>query len=99
MLDLSKRSKKYFDLTLHDGTKLQIPTPTRGVYNAVMEISQKADNADFTEVEQVVKQILSSNKTKVKVTEQQMAAFDLEDIYELFLSYVDFVHKVISDPN
>ena len=99
MLDLSKRSKKYFDITLHDGTKLQIPTPTRGVYNAVMEISQKADNADFTEVEQVVKQILSSNKTKVKITEQQMAAFDLDDIYELFLSYVDFVHKAISDPN
>ena len=99
MLDFSKRKKKYFDITLHDGTKLQIPTPTRGVYNAIMEISQKADNADFAEVEQVVKKILDSNKTKVKITEQQMAAFDLDDIYELFLSYVDFVHKVISDPN
>lgn len=99
MLDLSRRSKKYFDLVLHDGTKLQIPTPTWGVYNAVMEISQKADNADFAEVGQVVKKILDSNKTKVKITEQQMAAFDLADIYELFLSYVDFVHKVISDPN
>lgn len=99
MLDFSKRKKKYFDITLHDGTKLQIPTPTRGVYNAIMEISQKADNVDFAEVEQVLKKILDSNKTKVKITEEQMAAFDLDDIYGLFLSYVDFVHKVISDPN
>lgn len=99
MLDLSKRKKKYWDLVLHDGTKLQIPTPSRGVYDAVMEVSQKADNANFMEIEQIVKQIMSSNKARVIITEEQMAAFDLDDIYELFISYVDFVHEVISDPN
>lgn len=99
MLDFQKRKKKYWDLALHDGTRLQIPTPTMGIYNAMQEISEQADNADVEELGRVIAQILRANRKNLEITEAQIQAFDLEDMYELFAGYMKFIEETLSDPN
>lgn len=99
MLDFQKRKKKYWDVALHDGTRLQIPAPTTGIYNAMQEISEHADNVDVDELSQVVAKILQANRKNVEITQEQIQAFDLEDMYELFSSYMEFIEETLSDPN
>lgn len=99
MLNFQKRAKKYWDLTLHDGTELQVPAPTRGIYQSMQEISQNTDNTTADELGQVVAQILRANRKNVEITEAQIQAFDLEDMYELFAGYMEFIKETLSDPN
>lgn len=99
MLDFSKRKKKYFDVTLHDGTKLQIPTPTMEVNEAIAGIAKKDDIIKAEEAYPLVKKILGSNTAGAKITDKQLKAFDLADIYDLFINYMEFIHEIISDPN
>lgn len=99
MLDFSKRQKQYWDLTLHDGTRLQIPVPTLAIYNALREVSRDPANVDADQLADLTGQILKTNRHRVEITPEQINAFDLEDMYELFASYVEFVNTVLSDPN
>lgn len=98
MLDLSKRKKKYWDLVLHDGTKLQIPAPTRGLYGLMLEISEK-ETVDEEELGRVVAMVLRTNRKGIEITQDQIDAFDLEDMCALFFEYAQFTQEVLSDPN
>lgn len=97
MLDFQKRKKKYFDLALHDGTKLKIPTPTMTVFDAMKEVTESQDDTD--QLASLVSTLLNTNKQGVEITDEQMESFDLEDMKELFVAYVDFVQEVMTDPN
>lgn len=97
MLDFQKRKKKYFDITLHDGTKLKIPTPTLMVFNAMKEYTENSSDTD--QLESLVSLILNSNKQRTEITEEHLQGFDLDDMRELFAEYVNFVQGVMSDPN
>ena len=96
MLDFQKRKKKYLDIALHDGTKLKIPTPTMAIYSTMKEVTENPDTAD-EELEGVVKAVLSSNKQGVKIKDEQLQAFDMDDMKELLLAYREFVIEVLSD--
>lgn len=99
MLDFSSRKKKYYDLKLHDGTKLSLPTPTMKVFDSMFEIYKNSDSVDIDTMRQLLLEILSSNKQGIKITDEQIQAFDVEDLYELLMSYVKFVQGVLADPN
>jgi hypothetical protein len=98
MLDFQKRKKKYFDVTLHDGTKLKIPTPTRRTYDDLMDIYQNPDTA-VSELPRLLEATLKTNKEKVPITEEQLTEFDIEDMYAFFTEYANFVNDALSDPN
>jgi len=98
MLDLSKRSKKYFDLVLHDGTKLQIPPPSRGIYGEMLEISKK-EIPDEEELGRLVTMVLQTNKQGIEITQAQVDAFDLDDMTTFFVEYAQFTQELLSDPN
>lgn len=98
MLDLSKRKKKYFNLILHDGTKLQIPPPTREIYGAMLEISKK-EVADEEELNRIISMVLKTNKQGIEITQAQIDAFDLDDMCAFFLEYAQFTHEILTDPN
>jgi len=99
MLDFQKRKKKYFDMGLHDGTKLQIPTPTMDVYDLMMEVTKTGANTDINQLREVVARVLRTNKQGAEITDTQIRAFDLDDMYELFMEYIEFIKSVLSDPN
>lgn len=99
MLDFQKRKKKYFDVVLHDGTKLKIPAPTMAVYSAMKEIADDQENVGEEELAGLLRDILNNNKQKVKVSQEQLQDFDLDDMKELFVEYTQFVIKELSDPS
>lgn len=98
MLDFSKRPKRYWDLVLHDGTKLQIPPPTMGIYGEMMAVSGKG-TVDEEELCRIVATVLRANKQGVEVTQEQIDAFDIDDMFSLFTEYAGFTQEVLSDPN
>lgn len=85
MLDLSKRRKQYFDLVLHDGTKLQIPPPSRRIYGEMLEISKK-EIPDEEELGRLVTMVLQTNKQGIEITQAQVDAFDLDDMATFLLN-------------
>jgi hypothetical protein len=99
MLDFQKRKKKYFDIALHDGTKLKISTPTTELYGMIRESFSDPENVEEDDLRSLVKNVLSTNKQGIEITDEQVEEFDLEDMYLLFTKYVAFVQEVLSDPN
>lgn len=98
MLDFQKRKKKYFNVTLHDGTKLRIPTPTKRTYGDLMDMYQNPDTA-ADKLPQLLEDTLKTNKGGVQITEEQLAEFDIEDMYVFFTDFADFVSDILDDPN
>jgi len=97
-LDFQKRKKKYFDLTLHDGTKLKIPTPTKKIYDELVNLSRDTEAA-AKELPGLTRTILATNKDGILITDEQMDDFDIADLYAFFIEYTNYVTEVLSDPN
>lgn len=98
MLDFQKRKKKYFNVTLHDGTKLRIPTPTKRTYGDLMYVYQNP-NIAADKLPELLEDTLRTNKDGVQITEEQLAEFDIEDMYVFFTDFADFVSDILDDPN
>ncbi len=96
MLDFSKRKKKYFELKLHDGTKLSLPTPSLKLNS---ELQSLLDAGGEKEVPVMVQSILETNKQGVEITQEHIQAFDVEDMLDLMMGYMEFTKGVLSDPN
>ena len=99
MLNFQKRKKKYFNITLHDGTKLRIPTPTLEFYNEINYTISNIENVENEDVRAVIKAVLALNKEGIEITDGHIDEFDTEDICEFFMEYMVFVQGVLSDPN
>lgn len=97
MLDFQKRKKKYFDVTLHDGTQLEIPAPTMVTFDAMREVSENPRKTEL--LKPLVLLILSTNKQRTEITEEQICAFNVIDMRQLFVDYAAFVKDTLSDPN
>jgi len=99
MLDFRKRKKKYFDVILHDGTKLQLPMPTMAVYRELVDVSKLTGNDNMDSLTNLLNVILKSNKNQVPITDEHLTSFDVEDIIELFVGYAEMVQKELNNPN
>ncbi|WP_031517603.1 hypothetical protein [Desulfofalx alkaliphila] len=98
MLDFQKREKKYFELKLHDGTPLSLPTPTLKLMGR-LEATKNVDGMDFQEVSTLVRDVLDTNRQGVKITDACIQKFDFEDMLDLLIGYVEFTRGVLADPN
>jgi len=99
MLDFSKRKKKYWDVALHNGTKLQIPCPTMDVYDSMVEISKNPYSVDYDQLKEAAATVMKSNRQGTEITDEDMRLFDLDDLKEFFIEYGKWVKQVLSDPN
>lgn len=98
MLDFQKRKRKYFEIKLHDGTELKIPTPTRAIYDDLMEMYQDPEAA-VRRMPDLLVAVLKSNRDKTPITEAQLDEFDIEDLYDFFTGYANFVSATLDSPN
>lgn len=96
MLDFQKRKKKYFDITLHDGTQLSLPTPTLKLNN---DLQAMLETGGEKEVPAMVKSILETNRQGIEITQEHIQAFDVEDMIDLMMGYMEFTKGVLSVPN
>ncbi len=98
MLDFQKRKRKYFEVKLHDGTELRIPTPARAIYDDLMEMYENPEGA-ARKMPCLLEAILRMNKDGIPITEKQLNEFDIEDLYDFFTDYANFVSAILDDPN
>lgn len=99
MLDFQKRKRKYFDVVLHDGTLLKVPPPTVKVFEDIQEIAVDPQSTTPNQLTNLARAVLNTNKAGVQITDEQISAFDFDEITELFTGYANFITEALSDPN
>lgn len=101
--DFNKIKKKYFNVGLPDGTKLQLRTPSKRIYEDLKKISTDADSNlmdQAAEVYNISAKILSNNlENKVVTGEYVSDNFDIQDLAIFLESYLDYTQEVINNPN
>lgn len=96
LLDYSKKKKRVFKVKLHDEKVLNIPLPTKKVFDMLTEFN---NNMDLSELYDLVTVIINSDKSTKYTLDQISDMFDFDDLREFLAEYVNFVTEVTKDPN
>lgn len=102
-LDLTAFKRQYFDVTLPDGTEIQIGKPTQSLIIDLMAMEQQIneDAGEMIELfNDVILKILNNNKEQKKYTAkyvQQQFDFEVGQIF--IMAYMEFVQEIQSNPN
>lgn len=104
MLDLTKFKKNYFDIKLPNGILLNVNTPTKSVYSAIIniqnEMSVKSEIEVIADLYDLISVILSNNKQKKIISIQDVEdMLDFNMVQQILESYVGFISEVLSSPN
>lgn len=101
--DFNKIKKKYFNVGLPDGTKLQLRTPSKRIYEGLKKISTDADSNlmdQAAEVYDISAKILSNNlENKVVTGEYVSNNFEILDLAVFLEAYFDYTQEVVDNPN
>lgn len=97
--------RTFFNVTLKDGTKLQVKMPTRNTFSKVQALNdlQNDENASVEDVMDTMAAVMSDclnnnlNGVTVKITSDE---YDLEEMTAFFAEYNDkFVGSIQANPN
>ena len=100
MLSFRDRVKRVFEIELHDGTKLRIPPPSKGLLRKLIALGKSLEeHVSLDTVDDLISTVLGSNIDKTTITDKQLQLFDFEDSAELLTEYTDFANQVKSSPN
>lgn len=105
--NFNKIKRTFFNVTLKDGTALQVKMPTKNTFGKVQALRtlQEDENADIGDVMDtmagVMADCLSHNLNGVRVQQEQIAAeYDIEEMTEFIGEYYEkFVGGIQSNPN
>lgn len=105
--NFNKIKRTFFNVTLKDGTVLQVKMPTKNTFEKVQALNrlQQDENADIGDVIDtmagVMADCLSNNLNNQKITAEQIAEeYDIEEITEFIGEYYgNFIGAIQSDPN
>jgi hypothetical protein len=100
-LNFNNVSKKYWNVTLTDGTVLLVGTPTKAIFDKLIAIKDDLGDEDsLGALYGVCALVLSRNKAGKVITKEYLEEiFDIEDIIILFNSYVGFVNEIRNSKN
>lgn len=105
--NFNKIQRTFFNVTLKDGTTIQVKMPTKNTFEKVQVLNrlQQDNGADIADVVDtmagVMADCLSNNLNGIRVSEEQIAAdYDIQEMI-LFISeyYEKFVGGLQSNPN
>ena len=104
--NFNKIKRTYFNVTLKDGTVLQVKMPTKNTFGKVQALNrlQQDENADVDDVMATMAGImvdcLSNNLNGVKVDPEQLADYDIEEMTAFIAEYYEkFVGEIQNNPN
>ncbi len=105
--NFNKIKRTFFNVTLKDGTALQVKMPTKNTFGKVQALRtlQEDENADIGDVMDtmagVMADCLSHNLNGVRVQQEQIAAeYDIEEMTAFIGEYYEkFVGGIQSNPN
>lgn len=102
-LDYTKLKKQYLNVTLIDGTKLLIGTPTKKVMEQMLAMRSSLEalengeggTDEMDELYEVCAKIMNRNKAGISITADYLAeTMDLEDLIIFMTAYTDFVGEM-----
>ena len=104
--DFNKIKRTFFNVTLKDGTALQVKMPKKKTFGKVKALRtlQEDENADIDDVMDtmagVMADCLSNNLNGVKVEPEQLENYDIEEMTAFIEEYYEkFVGGIQSNPN
>ena len=104
--NFNKIKRTFFNVTLKDGTALQVKMPTKNTFGKVQALRtlQEDENADIDDVMDtmagVMADCLSNNLNGVKVDPEQLEDYDIEEMTAFIGEYYEkFVGGIQSNPN
>lgn len=104
-LDFTKLKKRYFPVTLEDGTALQISMPTKSIMDGFISMKDTltAENMGddaITELYEICARIMSRNKTGIKITTEMLEdMFDFGDVITFIRGYSEFISEISNEKN
>jgi len=102
--DFGKLQRSFYTTRLKDGRTIIVNMPKKSTFEAMNKIEEIEDTTEgkemFHEVAALMAEILSNNKTKVRITPAELEEdYDLEEMIEYFKDYAKFVEGLKTDPN
>ncbi len=104
--DFNKIKRTFFNVTLKDGTALQVKMPKKKTFGKVKALRtlQEDENADIDDVMDtmagVMADCLSNNLNGVKVEPEQLENYDIEEMTAFIEEYYEkFVGEIQNNPN
>lgn len=105
--DFNKIKRSFFNVTLKDGTALQVKMPTKKTFGKVQALrllqdDEKADIGDVMDtMAGVMADCLSNNLNGIKVSQKQISEdYDIEEITAFIGDYYEkFVGGIQNNPN
>lgn len=106
-LDFNTLKKQYLPVTLNDEkkTKLLITTPTKGVLDDFVRISdylgdEGVGDEAISELYEVVARVMSHNKAGITITREKVEELlDFEDVIVFIRAYTAFIDEVVNAKN
>ena len=104
--DFNKIKRTFFNVTLKDGTALQVKMPKKKTFGKVKGLRTllEDENADIDDVMDtmagVMADCLSNNLNGVKVEPEQLENYDIEEMTAFIEEYYEkFVGEIQNNPN
>ena len=104
--NFNKIKRTFFNVTLKDGTALQVKMPKKKTFGKVKALRtlQEDENADIDDVMDtmagVMADCLSNNLNGVKVEPEQLENYDIEEMTAFIEEYYEkFVGEIQNNPN
>jgi len=101
----NKVNKRFFNVELKDGKKLQVKMPTKKVFEALKEL-QDMDTANvdaalfYDDLSTLCAAALSNNMTKEKITAEYIAEeYDLKELTDFVKEFFVYVGEEVDSPN
>ena len=101
-IDLSVFKEDYLELTLIDGTEINIKKPSQKLLLMLMgieKVSKEDSNAGMAAILDLFLAILNNNKEKRTFTIDDVADYDIGLIRVVIEAYTQFMGEVMSNPN
>lgn len=104
MIDIRELSNKTFDITLQDGTVLNIRKPSNELFKETLKIFKTAENQEEDKKINVIyiflTKILNRNTNNIKLTQTKIENdIDIDIAVYLIKKYQEFLNEVMQDIN
>lgn len=91
-IDFTQINKKYLEIKLRTGIVIHILPPSVAMCGELQTIGKDIDS-----VTNVLSRIMSHNKQFIKVTKEDIAEYDIEDIFLLVTAIQEFVTEIANE--
>lgn len=99
MFDVSKVSKRYFDVRLENKVTIEVEPPKLKALMKITELSKSRNENAMKDLKEAIKMILSKNRSGYKVSDEIIINMDFDTTNDLLTAYFEWLYKTKNTPN